>query len=441
MSDNNRKQGLGTLAVHAGHVPDSATLSRAVPIYQTTSYVFRDAEHAANLFGLKEFGNIYTRLMNPTTDVLEKRIAAMCGGTGCVATASGMSAIFYAVASITSAGENIVSGTNLYGGTVTLFKHTLERFGIEVRFVDTSDPQSVEAAIDEKTKLVFTESVGNPKSNVDDLAAIADVAHAHSIPFIVDNTVTPPPIFNPFEHGADVVVFSLTKMIGGHGNSVGGAIVERGDFDWATSGKFPTVAGPDPSYNGADFWAAFGGHDDAVVPGLAYVLKIRCGMLRDTGACISPTNSFNIIQGIETLHLRAPRHCENAAKLAQFLESREDVEWVKFSGLAGHPDYERAKKLMPMGPGAIFGFGIKGGLEAAKQFIANVKLSSHLANVLDARTLVIHPASTTHQQLSDEEQQLSGVLPEMVRVSVGIEDIEDIIDDFAQALDAVAGTS
>lgn len=425
-----------TIALHAGQSPDSATLSRAVPIYQTTSYVFKDADHAANLFALKEFGNIYTRLMNPTTGVLEERLAALHGGTGAVCTASGMAAIFYAVANIASAGNNIVSGTNLYGGTVTLFTHTLKRFGIEVRLVDTGDPTAVAEAIDENTRAVYTESIGNPRCNIDDLDAIAEIAHKHNLPLIVDNTVSPPPIFNPFDHGADIIVSSLTKIIGGHGTSIGGVVIEKGDFDWKGAGKFPEITEPDPAYHGANFWDAFGNHPDAIVPGLSYVLKIRCGLLRDTGACLSPFNAQQIILGVETLPLRAERHCSNAAKVADFLNQHESVTWVNYAGLPQHPDYKRCKEYLPLGPSAVFGFGVKGGIEAGKKFIGAVKLCSHLANILDAKSLVIHPASTTHQQLSEEELLNAGVTPDFVRISVGIENADDIIADLEQALAA-----
>jgi O-acetylhomoserine (thiol)-lyase len=430
------KQGLQTLALHAGHTPDSATLSRAVPIYQTTSYTFRDSAHAADLFALKEFGNIYTRLMNPTTDVLEKRLAAVTGGTGAVCTASGQAAIFYAVACITSAGQNIVSGSNLYGGTVTLFTGELKRFGIEVRFVDSRDAKNFEKAIDDKTRLVYTESIGNPRCNIDDIDAIAAVAHRHGIPLVVDATVSPPPIYSPFEHGADIVVYSLTKLIGGHGTSIGGAVVEKGDFDWKTGGKFPEIASADPSYHGVNFWDAFGNHPAAVAPGLAYVLKIRTGLLRDIGAALSPFNSFLILQGLETLPLRAREHCRNAQTVAEHLRSHPAVAWVNYAGLDDHPDHERAKRVMPLGPGAIFGFGVRGGLDAGRKFIDSVKLCSHVANVLDTRTLVIHPASTTHSQLSEAELRAAGVPADMIRISVGIEDADDIIADLDQALTA-----
>ncbi len=428
--------GIDTLALHAGHTPDQETLSRAVPIYQTSSYVFRDSAHAADLFALRQFGNIYTRLMNPTTDVLEKRLAAIHGGTGAVATASGQAAVFYSIAAITSAGQNFVTGDKLYGGTYTQFRFPLKRFGIEARFVDSRDPANFEAAIDENTRLLYTESIGNPKGNVDDFEAIAAVAHRHGIPLIVDNTVTPPPLFNPFDHGADIAVYSLTKMIGGHGTSIGGAVVEKGDFDWKTGGKYPEITEPDLAYHGVNFWDAFGNHDQAVAPGLAYVLKIRTGLLRDLGAALSPFNSWLFIQGLETLPLRARTHSANALAVAEHLRSHPAVTWVDYAGLPEHPDYERAKKYLPLGPGAVLGFGIKGGLEAGKKFIDSVKLASHLANVLDAKTLVIHPASTTHQQLTPEEQLAAGVTPDLVRVSVGLEDIRDIIADLDQALNA-----
>lgn len=428
--------GIDTLALHAGHTPDQETLSRAVPIYQTASYLFRDAEHAANLFALKEFGNIYTRLMNPTTDVLEKRLAAIHGGAGALATASGQAAIFYAIAAITSVGQNFVTGDKLYGGTYTQFSYPLKRFGIEARFVDSSDPANFERAIDENTRLLYTESIGNPKGNVDDFSAIAEVAHRHNIPFIIDNTVTPPPLFNPFDFGADIAVYSLTKMIGGHGTSIGGAIVDKGDFDWKSAGKFPEITEPDAAYHGVNFWDAFGAHEGAVAPGLAYVLKIRTGLLRDLGAAISPFNSWLFIQGLETLPLRARAHSANALAIAKHLKSHPAVSWVDYAGLSDHPDYARAQRYLPLGPGAVLGFGIKGGYGAGTKFINAVKLASHLANILDAKTLVIHPASTTHQQLTAEEQLKAGVAQDLVRVSVGLEDIKDIIADLDQALEA-----
>ncbi len=425
MSD--QKFQFDTLALHAGQSPDSQTLSRAVPIYQTTSYVFKSSEHAANLFGLKEFGNIYTRLMNPTTDVLEQRLAGLDGGVGALAVSSGQAATTYAILNIAQAGQNIVSTCFLYGGTYNLFHYTLPKLGINVKFVDTADPESVRQAIDADTRLVYMESVGNPKNNVDDFEAIAKVAHDAGIPFVVDNTVTTPYLFRPLDHGADIVVYSLTKFIGGHGTSIGGAVVDGGKFPW-NNGKFPEISEPDPSYHGLNYWEALGN--------LSYILKMRLTLLRDIGACISPFNSFQIIQGIETLHLRMPRHVENAQKVAEFLEEHPLVTWVNYPGLASHPDNERAKKYLPKGAGAIIGFGIKGGMEAGKKFIDSVKLLSHLANIGDAKSLVIHPASTTHQQLSAEEQVSTGVTADFIRLSVGLEDVADIIVDIEQALQA-----
>ncbi|NLT35960.1 MAG: O-acetylhomoserine aminocarboxypropyltransferase/cysteine synthase [Gaiellales bacterium] len=423
-----------TLALHAGHRPDADTLSRAVPIYQTSSYVFRDSEHAADLFALKQFGNIYTRLTNPTTEVLEKRLAALHGGTDALAFASGQAAVFNTVATLAAVGQNFVSGDKLYGGTVTMFSHSLRRFGIEARMVDSSDPASFATAIDQDTRFLYLESVGNPKGNVDDIPEIARVARAHGLPLVIDNTMCPPPIFNPFAHGADLVVYSLTKMIGGHGTSVGGAVVEKGDFDWTQQGRFPELTEPDPAYHGVNFWEAFGDHENAVARGRAFTVKMRSGVLRDLGACLSPFNSFLFLQGLETLPLRAARHCENALAVAQFLESHPAVAWVNYAGLPSHPDFARARRLMPLGPSAVFGFGIKGGLEAGKRFIRSVKLCSHLANILDAKTLVIHPASTTHQQLTEEERLAGGVTPDFIRLSVGLESVADITADLDQAL-------
>ena len=422
-----------TLALHAGHTPDSDTGSRAVPVHLTTAYLFRDTEHAADLFALKEPGYIYTRLNNPTTEVLEKRLAALHGGAGAVAVASGMAAIFYAVTTITSAGQNIVTGSNLYGGTQTLFEHTLKRFGIEARFVDSSDPANFEAAIDENTRLVYSESIGNPRCNVDDLMGIAAVAHRHGLPFLLDSTVAPPPVFNPFDFGCDIVIHSLTKIIGGHGTAMGGAIVEKGDFDWAAGGRYPELTAPDPTYNGVNLWEALGCGGE---PCPVFTTKVRIGLLRDTGAALSPMNSFLILQGMETLPLRARRHCENAQKVAEFLETHYAVEWVNYAGLPSHPDYDRAKNTFPLGPGAVFGFGIRGGVEAGRKFIESVTLCSHLANILDAKTLVIHPATTTHGQSTPEEQLAAGVPPDLIRISVGLEDIEDILEDLDRALSA-----
>ena len=424
-----------TLALHAGHTPDAESLSRAVPIYQTTSYQFRDTEHAAALFGLQETGNIYTRLSNPTTEALETRLAAMHGAAGAVATASGMAAIFYAVAAITSAGQNLVTGDKLYGGTYTQFSHTLRRFGIDARFVDSGDPANFERAIDENTRLLYTESVGNPKGNVDDIEGIAEVAHRHRIPFVVDNTVTPPPLFNPFEHGVDIAVYSLTKMIGGHGTSIGGAVVDKGCFDWKAAGRYAELTEPDPSYHGVNFWETFGSRE-GMVPGSAYLAKIRLGLLRDLGAALSPFNSWLFLQGLETLPLRARAHAANALSVARFLDAHPAVDSVDYAGLTGHPDHARAQRYFPLGPGAVLGFEIKGGLEAGKRFIESVKLASHVANILDAKTLVIHPASTTHQQLTPAEQLKAGVTPGLIRISVGIEHIDDILSDLEQALRA-----
>lgn len=420
-------QSLETLALHAGQSPDSASLSRAVPIYQTTSYVFKSSEHAANLFGLKEFGNIYTRLMNPTTDVLEQRLAALDGGVGALVVASGQAAITYAVLNITKAGQNIISSSYLYGGTYTLFHYTLPRLGITVKFVDTSDPENVRRAIDENTRLVYTESVGNPKNNVDDFEAIGKITREAGIPFIVDNTVTTPYLFKPLEHGADIVVYSLTKFMGGHGTSIGGAVVDGGAFPW-NNGKFLEFTEPDPSYHGLKFWDALGN--------LSYILRMRVSLLRDMGACISPFNAFQLLQGVETLHVRMPRHVENARAVAAWLEKHPLVSWVNYPGLASHKDHARAQRYLPKGEGAIIGFGIKGGLQAGKAFIDSVKLLSHLANIGDAKSLVIHPASTTHQQLSEEEQQSTGVTADFIRLSIGIEFVDDIIADIQQALEA-----
>lgn len=434
MSDA-QKKGIETVALHGGQEPDSATNSRAVPIYQTTSYVFDSVQHAADLFGLKAFGNIYSRIMNPTTDVLEKRLAELDGAAGALAVASGQSAITLAVLNITRAGQNIVSTSYLYGGTYNLFHYTLPKLGITVKFVDSSHPEEIEAAIDENTRLVYLESLGNPKNNVDDLPKIAEIAHSHGIPLVVDNTVSPPPILRPGDLGADIIVYSLTKFIGGHGTSIGGAIVDTGKFDWS-GGKFPELTEPDPSYHGVQYWEAFGNHDRAVVPGIAYIIKARVQLLRDIGACLSPFNAFLFLQGLETLPLRVRKHSENALQVAKWLERHPAVSWVNYPGLQSHPDYDKALKFLKEGFGAIIGFGIKGGREAGIKLINNVKLFSHLANIGDAKSLIIHPASTTHQQLSPEEQQSTGVTDDYVRLSVGLEDVNDIIADLEQALAA-----
>ncbi|SHI69846.1 O-acetylhomoserine sulfhydrylase [Malonomonas rubra DSM 5091] len=417
----------GTLALHAGHSPDAATNSRAVPIYQTTSYTFDSAAHAADLFSLKEMGNIYTRLMNPTTDVLEKRLAELDGGVGALALASGSSAISLAIMNIAKCGDNIIAASSLYGGTYNLFNHTFARMGITVKFVDGSNPANFAAAIDDNTKAIYAETIGNPQNNVDDFEAIAKIAQDNDLPLIVDNTVATPMLFKPIEHGADIVCYSLTKFIGGHGTSIGGAVVDSGNFDWS-SGRFTEFTTPDPSYHGLVYHEALGN--------LAYILKMRLTLLRDMGPCLSPFNAFQILQGLETLHVRMPQHCRNALAVARHLEQHQQVSWVNYPGLKSHNDYDRAQKYLPNGQGAILTFGIRGGLEAGKKFISNVKLASHLANIGDAKTLVIHPASTTHQQLSEEEQRSAGVTQDMIRVSVGIEDVSDIISDFDQALAA-----
>ncbi|WP_248926786.1 homocysteine synthase [Paenibacillus hamazuiensis] len=423
-----RKLALETLAVHAGQEIDPATMSRAVPLYQTTSYGFRDSEHAANLFALKEFGNIYTRLMNPTTDVFEKRVAALEGAPAALATASGQAAITYSILNIAGAGDEIVSSATLYGGTYNLFSTTLPKLGIKVKFVDASDPENFRKAITDKTRAVYAEMVGNPKGDVLDVEAVAQIAHDNGIPLIVDNTLPSPYLCRPLEHGADIVIHSATKFIGGHGTSIGGVIVDGGKFDWKASGKFPGLTEPDPSYHGVVY-------TDAVGP-IAYIIKARVQLLRDMGAAISPFNSFLLLQGLETLHLRMERHSSNAQKVAEFLERNDAVEWVSYPGLKSHFAYELAQKYMAKGQGAILTFGIKGGLEAGRKVIDSVKLFSHLANVGDSKSLIIHPASTTHSQLEGEELASTGVTPGMVRLSVGTENIDDIIYDLDQAIRA-----
>lgn len=418
---------LETLAVHAGQQPDPTTGSRAVPIYQTTSYVFDDAEHAANLFGLKQFGNIYTRIMNPTTDVFEQRVAALEGGAAALALASGQTAISYALFTIAGAGDEIVSAASLYGGTWNLFQHTLPKLGIKTRFVDPSNPENFRQAIGPRTKAIFAEIIGNPRGDVLDVEAVAAIAHEAGIPLIVDNTFATPALCRPIEWGADIVVHSATKFLGGHGNSIGGVIVDGGRFDW-TQGRFPGLTEPDPSYHGIRYTEAFGP--------LAYILKTRVHVLRDLGGAVSPFNSFLFLQGLETLHLRMERHCENAQKVAEYLAGHPLVSWVSHPGLPDHESYDAAKKYLPDGAGSIFAFGIKGGLEAGRRFINSVKLFSLLANVGDAKSLVIHPASTTHQQLTAEEQVQAGVSPDLVRLSIGIEHVDDLIADLEQALQA-----
>jgi O-acetylhomoserine (thiol)-lyase len=426
---------LGTLALHAGQVPDPATTARAVPIYSTTSYVFHDTEHAANLFGLREFGNIYTRLMNPTTDVLEKRLAALDGGAAGLAFASGQAAITAALLTITHAGQNFVSSNSLYGGTWTLFSQTFQKLGIEVRFFDPKRPEDISKLVDENTRAVYLETIGNPKNDVPDYRQITDIAHRHGLPAIIDNTVMTAALFRPIEHGFDIVVYSTTKFIGGHGVHIGGAIVDSGNFPWAKEPeKWPEFTAPDPAYHGLVF-------EEALRPigNIAYILHIRTHWLRDTGACQSPWGSFLTLLGLETLHLRMERHSQNGLAVAQFLEQHPAVSWVNYPGLPSHPDYASATKYLPDGQGAIIGFGIKGGKEAGAKLINSVKLLSHLANIGDAKSLIIHPATTTHSQLTPEEQTQTGVSPEYVRLSVGIEDVRDIIADLDQALRASQG--
>ncbi len=421
-----------TLQLHAGQEPDPATNARAVPIYQTTSYVFDDAEHAASLFGLQAFGNIYTRIMNPTTDVFEKRIAALEGGVAAVATSSGQAAQLLALTTLAQAGDHIVSTSYLYGGTYNQFKVTLPRLGIGVSLVEGDDPDDIAAAIDDNTKAVYVESIGNPQYNVPDLEKIAEVAHANGIPLIVDNTFGAAGyLVRPIDHGADIVVASATKWIGGHGTSIGGVIVDSGNFDWR-SGKFPLFTEPAPGYHGVVFSDVFG--PDGPFGNIAFAIRARVEGLRDLGAALSPFNAFLFIQGLETLSLRVQRHVDNALEVARWLEAHPRVAWVSYPGLESHPSHELAKKYARNGFGGVLSFGVEGGYEAAKQFIENVALASHLANVGDAKTLVIHPASTTHQQLTVEEQDTTGVSPELIRVSVGIEHIDDITNDFAQAL-------
>ena len=434
MSENYRFE---TLQVHAGQEPAPGTNARAVPIYQTTSYVFDDAEHGARLFALQEFGNIYTRIMNPTTDVFEKRIAALEGGVAALATASGQAAQFLAISTIAQAGDNIVATSFLYGGTYNQFKVTLPRLGINVKFVEGDDPENFRQAIDENTKALYVETIGNPQFNIPDFAVLAQIAHENGIPLIVDNTFGAGGyVARPIEHGADIIVESATKWIGGHGTSIGGVIVDSGKFDWG-NGKFPLFTEPSPGYHGLNFQEVFG--KGSQFGNIAFIIRARVEGLRDLGAALSPFNAFLLLQGLETLSLRVERHISNALELAKWLEQQEQVAWVNYPGLPNHPYHERAKKYLRHGFGGVLNFGIKGGLEAGKAFISNVKLASHLANVGDAKTLVIHPASTTHQQLSDSEQISAGVTPDLVRVSVGIEHIDDIKEDFEQAFKKISG--
>ena len=428
MSDQYRFE---TLQIHAGQAPDPTTNARAVPIYQTTSYVFNDADHGARLFGLQEFGTIYTRIMNPTTDVFEKRVASLEGGVAALATASGLAAQFLAISTIAQAGDNIVSTSYLYGGTYNQFKVTLPRLGIQVKFVEGDNVENFRQAIDERTKAIYVESIGNPQFNIPDFVALAQVAHENGIPLIVDNTFgCAGYLIRPIDYGADIVVQSATKWIGGHGTSIGGVIVDSGKFNWG-SGKFPLFTEPAPGYQGLNFQEAFG--PESPFGNIAFIIRARVEGLRDLGAALSPFNAFLLLQGLETLSLRVDRHVENALALAHWLESHSQVTWVSYPGLESHCYHERAKKYLKRGFGGVLTFGIQGGLTAGRKFIDSVKLASHLANVGDAKTLVIHPASTTHQQLSETEQRSAGVTPELVRVSVGLEHIEDIKADFEQA--------
>ena len=427
-------QGIHTISLHAGQKPDPATGARVVPIYQTTSYVFRDSDHAANLFALKEFGNIYTRLMNPTTDAFEQRVAALEGGTGALAVASGQAAISYALLAITRIGDEIVSATNLYGGTYQLFHHTFPKLGRTVRFVDSSAPAAFRQAINAKTRAVYVETIGNPKLDVPDFEAIARIAHENGIPLVVDNTVGIG-LVRPFDHGADLIASSATKYIGGHGTSLGGVIVDSGRFKW-NNGKFPEFTEPDPSYHGLIYWDAL--HN---VPGLgnvAFAFKVRLTLLRDLGATLSPFNAHEFLLGLETLPLRQKRHCENALALARWLKKHPRVSWVTYPGLEDDPGHKIAAKYLKQGFGGLVGFGIKGGKAAGKKFIDSVKLLSHVANIGDAKSLVIHPASTTHQQLTAAEQASAGVTEDYIRLSVGLEDLEDIQADIDQALQKTA---
>lgn len=421
-----RDYGFDTLSVHGGQEPDPTTGSRAVPIYQTTSYVFEDTDHAAELFALEDEGNIYSRIMNPTNDVLEKRMAALEGGIGALATASGQSAETICLLNIAQKGQEIVSGSSIYGGTYTLFQHTFKKLGINVRFADSSNPESFRKKITDKTRALYVETIGNPQLVVPDFERLAEIAHEAGVPLIVDNTFATPYLCKPFAYGADILIHSTTKFIGGHGTSIGGIIVDSGNFNW-DNGKFPELSEPDPSYHGLVYTEHFG---DA-----AFIAKARVQMLRDLGSCQSPFNSFLFLQGLETLSLRMEKHCENAMKIAHFLEKDPRVSWVNYPGLEDHSTHEKARKYLDNGFGAMITFGVKGGEEAGIRFIENLKLISHLANVGDARTLAIHPASTTHQQLTEKEQQKAGVLPDMIRLSVGIESVEDIIADLDRSLD------
>ncbi len=424
-------KGFATRAVHAGHTPDKVTKARAVPIYQTTSFTFDDTSHAADLFGLRQFGNIYSRIMNPTVDALEQRIASLEGGVGALALASGQAAETLALLTLAGAGDEIVSSTDLYGGTVSLFSHTFKKLGITVKFVPPDDPGAWEKAVTDKTKAFFSETIGNPKLNIVDIASIAEVGRRHGVPLVVDNTVTTPYLLRPFEFGAAIVIHSATKFIGGHGTSIGGLIVDSGNFDWAGSGRFSAFVEPEPAYHGLKFTETFGN--------LAFILRARVLGLRDMGAAMSPFNAWMFLQGLETLSLRMAKHSENGLLVARFLENNKCVSWVRYPGLESSPTYHLKDKYLPNGQGALVGFGISGGRESAVNFIESVKLFSHLANIGDAKSLVIHPASTTHEQLSEEEQLAAGVTPDFVRLSIGIEDIDDITGDLSQALEEGVG--
>ncbi|MBL9193685.1 MAG: O-acetylhomoserine aminocarboxypropyltransferase/cysteine synthase [Opitutaceae bacterium] len=425
-------QGLGTKALHAGQVPDPTTGSRAVPIYQTTSYVFRDTEHAANLFALKELGNIYTRIMNPTTDVLEQRLAALEGGSGALAHASGQAAITDAILNIAGAGDHLVSVAQLYGGTYNLFHYTLPRLGIEVSFVDAQDPSAFRRALRPNTKAFYGEGLGNPALNIFPFEEVAQIAREAEVPLIIDNTCLSPMLNRPIEWGANVVVHSTTKYVGGHGTSIGGMVVDGGNFDWGR-GRFPGFTQPDPSYHGLVHWDAFKSFPPAGGANVAYILKMRLQLLRDVGACLSPFNSFLMLQGLETLHLRMARLCENAQKVAEWLASESKVSWVNYPGLRSSPNHEAARKYLTGGFGGLVGFGVKGGFEAGRKLIEGLKLFSHLANIGDSKSLAIHPASTTHSQLTSAEQVSTGVSPDYIRLSLGTEDFADLQKDLEQA--------
>jgi len=422
-----RQLGFNTRSLHAGYAPDSATHARAVPIYQTTSFTFDDSDHAARLFALQEFGNIYTRIMNPTTAVLEERVASLENGVAALALSSGQAAQFLTITTIAAPGDHIVSSSTLYGGTFTQFEVTLRRLGYDFTFVEPDDPENFRKAITPKTRMIYGETISNPRGNILDLEAIAAIAHEHGVPFVVDNTFATPYVTRPIDYGADVVLHSLTKFMGGHGTSIGGIIVDSGKFPW-NNGKFPGFTEPSRAYHGMKFWDTFAN--------ISFIIKARVEGLRDIGPCVSPFNAFMFLQGIETLSLRMDRHLENSLKIARWLEAHASVEWVKYPSLESSPYYSLSKKYTPKGGGAVFSFGIRGGYEAGKKFINNLKIFSHLANVGDARSLVIHPASTTHQQLSLAEQAAAGVTPELVRLSVGLEDAEDLIWDLEQALAA-----